>query len=141
MQLNNANNVFAVCSASCTLSLRMASVSSLFEATGSKSASLHYEKPDLLCQWETICSVVLALANKAFFCVLCGTQLHMHRQTHSHKMPPPLLCHMEDHLALGNTVLENNDSKTTKSSQFSLLHWGLKDQLDSKIRQDQLLVC
>lgn len=121
MQLNNANNVFAVCSASCTLS-ENGFCFQPFEATGSKSAPLHYEKPDLLCQWETICSVVLALANKAFFCVLCGTQLHMHRQTHSHEMPPPLLYHMEDHLALGNTVLENNDSKTTKSSQFSLLH-------------------
>lgn len=34
-----------------------------FDATGSKSSPFHYEKPDLLCQWETIRRVVSDPAN------------------------------------------------------------------------------
>lgn len=66
-----------------------------FDATGSKSSPFHYEKPDLLCQWETIRRVVSDPANNPLS-VCFAVRGRTHARTHR------LLCHAEDSLALGN---------------------------------------
>lgn len=77
--------------------LRGASVSSLFEATGSKSAPIHWEtRPSLLAEKQ---SAVLfwVWPTMRFLCALLYISVCMH----AHK-PPPLFCHVDDNLALGN---------------------------------------
>lgn len=66
-----------------------------FEATGSKSALIHYEEPTFFVSGETICCVVSGLANNRFS-VFRGTQICAHTHT------TPTLCHLEDNWALGN---------------------------------------
>lgn len=122
IQSYNANNISAVCTVSCTLSSKGFCFQS-FEATGSKSALFHHEKPDLLCQWETICCAVSGPANNAFS-VCSGVHkrayilTYMHKHTHP---PPPLICHVEDDLALGNTCFWK--TKWRQSNKKILVQW------------------
>lgn len=118
IQLNDANNISAVCSASCThcLSQRLL-FPVFFKATGTKSSPvffllffpfLDWEKPELLCRWETICSHCSpALADNAFFCVLSAARA----RTQTPPTPPP---------PLPLRVAENNSSFGEKKNPVFL---------------------
>lgn len=96
-QSNDANNISAVCSASGTRCLSQRLLFPVFfKATGTKSSPgfffllffsfLDWEKPELLCRWETICShCAPALADNAFFCVLSAARARTQTPP-----PPPL---------------------------------------------------
>lgn len=109
--MNNANIISAVCSASCSLSENGFCFQS-FEATGSKSAPFHYEKPDLLCQWETICCVVSGAGQQCVFCVRCSAH------------PLYTLLSRGRQFGFGEHIFledKNDDSKTEKIHLIQLL--------------------
>lgn len=107
IQSNNVNNISAVCSASC-----FSSFSQSFEATGSKSALFRYEKPDLLCQWETICCVVSGLADNAIS--VCAV---VHKRTRMHTHHPHSSVTWKSIWLWGINIFgrQNDDSQTRKA--------------------------